>query len=74
MEYLKAEDIKQAVEEKQATVALPGEIEIGSRVSHKFFGNGLVIAKDDLYVQILFDKDQAIKKIAKGHPTLTKIE
>ena len=74
MEYLKAEDIKQAVEEKQATVALPGEIEIGSRVNHKFFGNGLVIAKDDLYVQILFDKDQAIKKIAKGHPTLTKIE
>ena len=73
MEYLKAEDVAKAVEEKNATVATPGEIEVGSRINHKFFGNGLVIAKDDFYVQILFDKDQAIKKIAKGHPTLTKI-
>ena len=73
MEYLKAEEVAKAVEEKNTTVATPGEIEIGSRINHKFFGNGLVIAKDDSYVQILFDKDQAIKKIAKGHPTLTKI-
>lgn len=73
MEYLKAEEVAKAVEEKNATVETPGEIEIGSRINHKFFGNGLVIAKDDFYVQILFDKDQSIKKIAKGHPTLTKI-
>ena len=33
----------------------------------------VLIAKDDYYVQILFDKDQSIKKISKGHPTLTKI-
>ncbi len=74
MEYLKAEDVKQAIEEKKTTVAVSGEIEIGSRVNHKFFGNGIVIAKDDTLIQILFDKDQAIKKIAKGHPTITKIE
>ena len=73
MEYLKAEEVAKAVEEKNTTIATPGEIEIGSRINHKFFGNGLVIAKDDAYVQILFDKDQSIKKIAKGHPTLTKI-
>lgn len=73
MEYLKAEEIAKAVEEKNTNVVSPGEIEIGSRINHKFFGNGLVIAKDDFYVQILFDKDQSIKKIAKGHPTLTKI-
>jgi DNA helicase-2/ATP-dependent DNA helicase PcrA len=73
MEYLKAEEIAKAVEEKNTTVETTGEIEIGSRINHKFFGNGLVIAKDDFYVQILFDKDQSIKKIAKGHPTLTKI-
>ncbi len=74
MEYLKAEDVKQAIEEKKTTIAATGEIEIGSRVNHKFFGNGIVIAKDDALIQILFDKDQAIKKIAKGHPTITKIE
>ena len=73
MEYLKAEEVKKAVEEKKVSIATPGEIEIGSRVNHKFFGNGLVIAKDDYFVQILFDKDQSIKKISKGHPTLTKI-
>ena len=73
IEYLNAEDIKKAVEEKKIKEILPGEIEVGSRINHKFFGNGLVIAKDDYYVQILFDKDQSIKKISKGHPTLTKI-
>ena len=73
IEYLNAEDIKKAVEEKKIKEILPGENEVGSRISHKFFGNGLVIAKDEYYVQILFDKDQSIKKISKGHPTLTKI-
>lgn len=73
MEYLKADEIKEAIEEKEKTVASSGEIELGSRVNHKFFGNGMVIAMDDLYVQILFDKDQSIKKISKGHPTLTKL-
>lgn len=73
IEYLNAEDIKKAVEEKKIKEILLGEIEVGSRINHKFFGNGLVIDKDDYYVQILFDKDQSIKKISKGHPTLTKI-
>lgn len=73
MEYLKAEDVKKAVDENNVTPITTGEIELGSRVNHKFFGNGMVIAMDDTYVQILFDKDQAIKKISKGHPTLTKI-
>ena len=73
MEYLKADEIKEAIEEKEKTVTSSGEIELGSRVNHKFFGNGMVIAMDDLYVQILFDKDQSIKKISKGHPTLTKL-
>lgn len=74
MEYLNAEEIKEAVLEKQTTHQVSGEIEIGSRVNHKFFGTGLVIAKDESLLQILFDKDQSIKKISVGHPTLTKIE
>ncbi len=76
LEYLKAEEVKKAHEEHktQKNKTAEGEIEIGSRVNHKFFGNGIVIAKDDMLIQILFDKDQAIKKIAKNHPTISKIE
>lgn len=62
------------VKEETKKVVSSGEIEIGSRVNHKYFGNGLVIAKDDRFIQILFDKDQSIKKIAKDHPTITKLE
>ena len=60
-------------EEKKEVVSSTQEIEIGTRVNHKFFGNGLVVAKDDRFVQILFDKDKSIKKITKDHPTLTVI-
>ena len=76
IEYLKAEDVKKAHDEQiiEKNKTAEGEIEIGSRVNHKFFGNGIVIAKDDMLIQILFDKDQAIKKIAKNHPTISKIE
>lgn len=73
MEYLNAKEVKEAVEEKKVTKAEQGEITVGSRINHKFFGNGIVIAKDDAYVQILFDKDKSIKKISKDHPTLVKI-
>lgn len=74
IEYLNAQEIKEIVEEKKEKPTSNGEITVGSRVNHKFFGKGLVITKDDRYVQILFDKDQTLKKIAKDHPTLSKIE
>lgn len=60
-------------EEKKEVISSTQEIEIGTRINHKFFGNGLVVAKDDRFVQILFDKDKSIKKITKDHPTLTVI-
>lgn len=60
-------------EEKKKVISSTQEIEIGTRVNHKFFGNGLVVAKDDRFVQILFDKDKSIKKITKDHPTLMVI-
>lgn len=74
IEYLNAQEIKEIVEEKKEEVVSTGEITVGCRVNHKFFGKGLVITKDDRFVQILFDKDQTLKKIAKDHPTLTKID
>ena len=73
MELLSASDKKEQAT-KQNENKPTGEIELGSRVNHKYFGNGLVIAKDDRFIQILFDKDQSIKKIAKDHPTITKLD
>lgn len=74
MEFLNTNDSEKNMETNQIQPKVQGEIEIGSRVNHKFFGNGLVIAKDDRFIQILFDKDQSIKKIAKDHPTITKLD
>ncbi len=76
MEFLSGSDNseKNNVVEGKTKKESTGEIDIGSRVNHKFFGNGLVIAKDERFIQILFDKDQSIKKIAKDHPTITKID
>ena len=74
MEYLnKSTEPKETPVEEKPKVSV-GEIELGSRINHKFFGNGLVIAKDERFVQILFDKDQSIKKIVKDHPTITKLD
>lgn len=74
LEYLNAREIKEIVEAKEEKKVVNGEINVGSRVNHKIHGNGLVVAKEDRYVQILFDKDQTLRKIVKDHPTLTKIE
>lgn len=74
MEFLNTGDKTLKPEKKNDEPKPSSEIEIGSRVNHKFFGNGLVIAKDDRFIQILFDKDQSIKKIAKDHPTITKVD
>ena len=73
MELLSASDKKEQATKQNENKPI-GEIELGSRVNHKYFGNGLVIAKDDRFIQILFDKDQSIKKIAKDHPTITKLD
>lgn len=73
MELLSASDKKEQATKQNENKPI-GEIELGSRVNHKYFGNGLVIAKDNRFIQILFDKDQSIKKIAKDHPTITKLD
>ena len=46
---------------------------VGSKVNHTFFGYGLVIASDEKFIQILFEKDNTIRKITKDHPTISLI-
>lgn len=74
IEYLNAQEINEIVTEKKVEAVSTGEITVGCRINHKYFGKGLVISKDDRFVQVLFDKDQTLKKIAKDHPTLSKID
>ena len=48
-------------------------MKVGSKVNHTFFGYGMVIALDDKFAQILFEKDNSIRKITKDHPTISVV-
>ena len=74
-EYLTCEEVKQACEEaKEKENAQSGEFTVGAKVNHKYFGYGKVVSVDDLYVQIIFEKDQSIKKIKKDYPHIKVLE
>ena len=49
-------------------------IKTGDHVNHVQFGRGLVVACDDLIIQILFDKDHSLRKIIRNHPSIRKIK
>ena len=58
-------------ETKKSKEAL-GEIHVGEHLYHSNFGPGIVIAVDDLIAQILFEKDNSLRKILKTHPALIR--
>lgn len=72
-EFLLSDDLKEMVEKNQEAKKVTGEIKVGSKINHTFFGYGMVIACDDRFVQILFEKDSTIRKITKDHPTIKLI-
>lgn len=47
---------------------------VGAKVNHKYFGYGKVVALDDMFVQIIFDKDQSIKKIKRDYPHIKVLD
>ena len=69
-EYLLAEDVKENVEKQKEIEESKenGELKIGAKVNHKYFGYGTVVSIDDVFLQIVFDKDKTIKKIKKDYP------
>lgn len=74
-EYLTAEEVKTSVEQaKEKENESNGELKLGSKVNHKYFGYGKVVALDDTYVQIIFEKDQSIKKIKRDYPYIKVLE
>lgn len=73
-EFLVSKDLQQMVEEQVSKKKEKGEIKVGSKVSHMYFGYGIVVACDDKFIQILFEKDNTIRKITKGHPTISAVD
>ena len=51
-----------------------GELKIGDKVSHDFFGNGVVVQEDEEIIKVAFTHPVGIKIIKKNHPALKKIE
>ncbi len=74
-EYLTAEDVQESVQQaKEKEETSSGELRVGAKVNHKYFGYGKVVAIDDMFVQIIFDKDQSIKKIKRDYPHIKVLE
>lgn len=51
-----------------------GEIHVGEHLYHSNFGAGIVISVDDLTAQILFEKDNSLRRILKDHPAIIRGE
>jgi len=69
-EFLVSKDLQEMAKKQAEANKKTGEIKVGSKIVHTFFGYGMVIACDDRFVQILFEKDNTIRKITKDHPTI----
>ncbi len=64
-------DLHMKTERKKSKEEL-GEIHVGEHLYHSNFGAGIVIAVDDLTAQILFEKDNSLRKILKTHPSIIR--
>ena len=47
--------------------------EVGERISHTDFGEGIVISIDKSILTVAFPHPIGIKKLMKGHPNITKL-
>ena len=45
---------------------------LGDKVSHKLFGDGVIVGMNDKFLTIAFK--EGIKQVIKNHPTLSKLE
>lgn len=60
-------------DEKEETEATDNQqLKIGDQVVHKNFGDGIVIATDPMFVQVIFLSDKKSRKLLTGHPALRK--
>ena len=49
------------------------DYEVGERINHTDFGEGIVISVDKSILTVAFPHPTGIKKLMKGHPNITKL-
>ena len=74
--YLDIEEktpIKKAVNFIKKKIDSTVDYEVGERISHKEFGEGIVVGVDKSILTVAFPHPVGIKKLMKGHPNITKL-
>lgn len=75
-EYLDIEDdtgFKKVTKAIKKAIDKDATYEIGERVSHTDFGEGIIIAIEKSVLTVAFPHPIGIKKLMKGHPSITKM-
>ncbi len=75
-EYLEIEEDKplnRIVSKVKKVVDKNAEYEVGERISHTEFGEGIVVSIDKSIITVAFPHPVGIKKLMKGHPNITKL-
>ena len=74
--YLDIEEktpIKKAVNFIKKKIDNTVDYEVGERISHTEFGEGIVVGVDKSILTVAFPHPVGIKKLMKGHPNITKL-
>lgn len=75
-EYLDIEEKRGAnriITKVKKTIDKNAVYEVGERISHTDFGEGIVISIDKSILTVAFPHPTGIKKLMKGHPNITKL-
>ena len=74
--YLDIEEktpIKKAVNFIKKKIDNTVDYEVGERISHTEFGEGIIVGVDKSILTVAFPHPVGIKKLMKGHPNITKL-
>lgn len=74
--YLDIEEktpVKKIVNTIKKVIDKNAEYEVGERISHTEFGEGIVVGVDKSILTVAFPHPVGIKKLMKGHPNITKL-
>ncbi|MBQ8193109.1 MAG: UvrD-helicase domain-containing protein [Bacilli bacterium] len=75
-EYLDIEEkrsVNRIVSKIKKTIDKNAVYEVGERINHTDFGEGIVISIDKSILTVAFPHPTGIKKLMKGHPNITKL-
>ena len=49
------------------------DLKTGDKINHKAFGDGIIVAKDDMTITVAFKQEVGIKKLKADHPSIRKL-